>query len=363
MIQNNKQSGFTLVEILLVVTVFTIILASAISLTTRQVFDSDLSSKALAVADLIERARNSSATGYFADVWSIKVLDNDALCMDSGDCILLFKGRGFSGRDTNYDRFVEFDPDITGVYIDADQEKEFYFDYQSGWLATTTASSLEQQYIVLKNNFGEQKSVVVSPSGTVAIFTCGEDKVYDISGNGYNTVKIGTQCWMAENLNTGTMLASGSTDPSDNGIIEKYCFDNNSMNCDTYGGLYQWNEIMAYVTTENTQGICPNGWHVPSHTQLQTLEAIFASGTNGAQMKLGGASGFDLPFGGEKNVYGDGDATDAYFDSVGVLAAIWASTQYNSTDAYAHYVQSENTMSADPNPKGFGFSVRCLKDY
>ncbi|PIR76828.1 MAG: hypothetical protein COU30_05755, partial [Candidatus Magasanikbacteria bacterium CG10_big_fil_rev_8_21_14_0_10_38_6] len=95
---NKKQFGFTLVEILLVLAIFAIILSSAVSLTTRQVFDADLSAKSAAVADLIERARNNSATGYRGDVWRIKVLDADPLCVNGGDCILLFKGRDFSGR-------------------------------------------------------------------------------------------------------------------------------------------------------------------------------------------------------------------------------------------------------------------------
>lgn len=359
MIKNKEQLGFTLVEVLLVVTVFTIILSSAISLTTRQVLENDLASKALAVADLIEKARNNSATGYFGDVWSIKVLDNDALCMDSGDCILLFKGRGFSGRDASYDRFVEFDPDTTGVYIESNQENEFYFDYQSGWLATTTASSLEQQDIVLKNNAGEQKSVLVSPSGTVSIFTCGEDKVYDVSGYGYNTVKIATQCWMAENLNTGSMLASAATDPTDNDIVEKWCNGDSISNCSSTGGLYNWDEMMTYVTTEGTQGICPNAWHLPSDSEMDILEANYSPVSDGAILKIGGTSGFDIVIGNEMNT-----DTNSYDDAT--IGALWTSTDNNSfpTEAYVHYVTTaSNTVDETSNAQGFGFSVRCLKDY
>lgn len=359
MSKNKEQLGFTLVEILLVVTVFTIILSSAISLTTRQVLENDLSSKALAVADLIEKARNNAATGYFGDVWSIKVLDNDAICADSGDCIVLFKGRAFSGRDANYDRFVEFDQDVTGVYINPDQENEFYFDYQSGWLSTTTASFLDQQQIVLNSNFGEQKSVVVSPSGTISIFTCGEDKVYDISGNGYNTVKIGTQCWMAENLNTGSMLASAATDPTDNGIIEKWCNGNSASNCSSTGALYNWDEMMAYVTTEGTQGICPNGWHLPSDSEMDILEANYSAANDGVSLKIGGESGFNIVAGNEMNA-----DTDSYDDST--IGALWTSTDNNSfpTEAYVHYVTTaSNTVDETSNAQSFGFSVRCLKDY
>ena len=125
MIINKNKHGFTLVEVLLVVAIFAIVLASAISRTNTKIFTSDLDAKVLEVASLIEQARNNSATGYRSAVWSIKVLDNDALCANSGDCILLFKSNDFSGRDTSYDRFVQFDSDTTGVYINNDQENEF----------------------------------------------------------------------------------------------------------------------------------------------------------------------------------------------------------------------------------------------
>jgi len=82
-------------------------------------------------------------------------------------------------------------------------------------------------------------------------------------GKTYNTVLIGTQCWMRENLNIGTRI-DGSQNQTDNGTIEKYCYDDLESNCDIYGGLYQWDEAMQYVTTQGVQGICPAGWHLPT---------------------------------------------------------------------------------------------------
>jgi hypothetical protein len=67
------------------------------------------------------------------------------------------------------------------------------------------------------------------------------------SGQIYNTVAIGYQCWLKENLNIGTRI-NGSQNQTDNGIIEKYCYDDNESNCDEYGGLYQWDEMMQYTT-------------------------------------------------------------------------------------------------------------------
>ena len=89
-------------------------------------------------------------------------------------------------------------------------------------------------------------------------------------GKIYNTVQIGNQCWLKENLDVGTMI-SGSKRQNNNDTIEKYCYNNNPAMCDTFGGLYQWNEAMQYTTTPGTKGICPSGWHIPTYSAFQTL--------------------------------------------------------------------------------------------
>jgi hypothetical protein len=85
------------------------------------------------------------------------------------------------------------------------------------------------------------------------------------------TVTIGNQVWMTENLDVGTMI-TGVTDMTDNGILEKYCYDDDPANCAIYGGLYQWDEMMQYVNTGGVQGICPVGFHLPTDIEWQTLE-------------------------------------------------------------------------------------------
>jgi len=98
---------------------------------------------------------------------------------------------------------------------------------------------------------------------------CGDLLTYE--GQEYATVLIGNQCWMAENLNVGTMI-NNSIDQTDNMIIEKYCYDDLVANCDTLGGLYQWDEMMQYVDLVSTQGVCPVGWHLPSSEEFKALE-------------------------------------------------------------------------------------------
>ena len=109
-----------------------------------------------------------------------------------------------------------------------------------------------------------ETEVVVNP------WACGSTITYE--GKRYPTVEIGTQCWMKENLDVGTMINS-SQDPSNNNEIEKYCYNNDLANCETYGGLYQWSEAMHYVSTQGTQGICPSGWHIPTIFEFLSLES------------------------------------------------------------------------------------------
>ncbi len=78
-------------------------------------------------------------------------------------------------------------------------------------------------------------------------------------------------------------MIPGANNMTNNGIIEKYCYDNNEANCDIYGGLYQWNEMMQYVTTEGVQGIClqagiyltmGNGQHLLIFWEVKVLPEV-----------------------------------------------------------------------------------------
>lgn len=75
---------------------------------------------------------------------------------------------------------------------------------------------------------------------------------------------------LAQNLNVGTRI-NGLQEQTNNGIIKKYCYGDLDSNCNVYGGLYQWDEAMQYVTTEGVKGICPTGWHLPTDAEWCTL--------------------------------------------------------------------------------------------
>ncbi len=96
----------------------------------------------------------------------------------------------------------------------------------------------------------------------------------EYEGQTYHTVQIGSQCWMKENLNVGRMINS-SVKQTNNQIYEKYCYNNLDYNCNIYGGLYTWDEIMDYNQVEGNTGICPFGWHLPSRNDWIALFQIF----------------------------------------------------------------------------------------
>jgi uncharacterized protein (TIGR02145 family) len=183
---------------------------------------------------------------------------------------------------------------------------------------------------------------------------CG-DPLTDIDGNTYSTVDIGSQCWMAENLNT--------TRNADGGSVARWCCD-----CDTYGGMYQWSVAMNGSETDGAQGICPTGWHVPSDADWFDLENYidpsltdpdyigWSSTTIGYQLYLGGSYGFDWTTGGFS--YG-GDSCSYDYDRI----LYWSSSDYSSTDAVSRlFNTAESGSNRDFRGKIYGYYVRCLKD-
>jgi len=183
------------------------------------------------------------------------------------------------------------------------------------------------------------------------------------SGQTYNTVETAYQCWLKENLNVGTRI-NGSVNPSNNGTIEKYCYNNNEANCATYGGLYDWNEAMAYSTTPRAQGICPVGWHIPTYDEFIIL--LDAVGHDGNKLKredqgtgngVGtNTSGFSALLAGSRNYNG-------IFDHLGYYTFFWSSTEGYATNVYNLYLWFNDSDVYMANySKDHGYSIRCLKD-
>lgn len=194
------------------------------------------------------------------------------------------------------------------------------------------------------------------------------DTVTDNDGNTYGIVIIGDQCWMDSNMRVGTQVSAGSQQGND-GTIQKYCYNNNSANClsgaNPDGGLYVWNEAMQYSISEGAQGICPNGWHIPTDDDWYYLENFLDSAINnpnstgwrgidgGTKLKVGGTSGFEAKMTGY---------WDAVFSSQS-MTRLWSSSDRGNGSIWSRGLDSS---SAQVDRSSFSplmaFPVRCVVD-
>lgn len=213
-----------------------------------------------------------------------------------------------------------------------------------------------------KNGYGSSNySNSRSFSTNAPPFTCGVQIIY--SNKTYNTVLIGSQCWLKENLDVGTMI-QGSANPSNNGTIEKYCYENNTENCNTYGGLYKWTEAMNYSTTPGIKGICPDGWHIPTNADFEKLAATVNNNSNALKaIGQGSGSGVGTNTSGFSTLLVGYLGYGGFFYGLADKTYFWGSTMYNTTDTYAMYLWSnDNNIDINHNYMDYGFSIRCIKD-
>jgi uncharacterized protein (TIGR02145 family) len=189
-------------------------------------------------------------------------------------------------------------------------------------------------------------------------------------GENYETVVIGSQTWMARNLNynvSGSKCGNGSTLSSAN-----------TTTCDTYGRLYDWVTAMKLPASCNTsscasqvgtkhRGICPSGWHIPSDAEWTTL-TNFVGGLSTAGKYLKATSGWNGNDNGEDKFGfsalpgGNGSSGGSFYD-VGYNGLWWSASEYDSYYAYSRYMSYDNeSVAYNYDSKLSMFSVRCLQD-
>jgi uncharacterized protein (TIGR02145 family) len=231
----------------------------------------------------------------------------------------------------------------------------------------------------LSNNpvTSEPKYIVVYSTGT----PCTGIPTVTHQGKVYNTVQVGTQCWLRESINHGTMVDVTVTQ-TNNSVVEKYCQANDAFNCQIYGGLYQWAEAVQYLNgvtntthwnplpTTPVQGICPPGWHIPTNAEATTM-INFLGGSNqaGGKMKSTGINHWNSPNTGATNQYGltaypGGSCLNGNFMNLASYGSFWTTTKGAlAVDAYffgaAYNFAIVQTGQAY---KISGLSVRCLKN-
>ena len=214
-------------------------------------------------------------------------------------------------------------------------------------------------------------SVALSSSSTLSVTG---NLLDSRDGQSYKTVVIGSQTWMAENLNYET--------------ANSYCYNDSAKYCDKYGRLYTWAAAMDSAGTWSSngkgcgvfetcsptypvRGACPSGWHLPTKAEFETLfTTVGGQSTVGIMLKStsgwnNGCNGTDaysfsaLPAG-FREIFGMG------YDSEGYRADYWSSTDDNNGwNGYAYHMglyDSRDGAFLDLDLKNSGYSVRCVKD-
>jgi len=219
-------------------------------------------------------------------------------------------------------------------------------------------------------------SILISCFLLIIVIGC-EDKnipperVTDIEGNTYTTVKIGDQVWTAENLRTrkfndgsdiplitDTLSWGGLTTPG-------YCWylNNETEYKTTYGALYNGYSVA-------TSGLCPTGWHVPSKDEWQELRDFLGDTiTGGGKLKETGVIHWAGPNTGAANSTGFTALPagiryfEGSFSSVFYFTSFWSSTESENNEGWYLYLYFGDAVAGmDQLSKNFGFSVRCIKD-
>jgi uncharacterized protein (TIGR02145 family) len=198
-----------------------------------------------------------------------------------------------------------------------------------------------------------------------------EEQVTDINGNVYNTVKIGTQVWMVENLKT-TKYNDGTEIPYILDTAEAwhelnapgFCWYNDKeTNKNKVGALYNFHAV-------NTGKLAPKGWHIPADEEWTILaEYLGGSTLAGGKMKETGTTHWLEPNTGATNSSGFTALLAGFRGKSGFIplsvghTLFWSSTEFDEIDGLPRYLLfDKEELGRNHGGKYHGFSVRCLKD-
>ena len=271
---------------------------------------------------------------------------------------------------------------------------------------STLFAQNDTMYIMIDGNISYKQAV--SDIDSVVFYkptTGSSTTVTDYDGNVYNTVSIGSQVWMKENLRTthyadGTPIlhVTGDSNWDTLDVTDKaYCYydDDSATNADTYGALYTWAAAMngAASTTNNPsgiQGVCPTGWHLPSDAEWTELENYLADNgynydgtTGGGRDKIakaladssdwssssstGAVGNTDYPTYRNKSGFtalpGGNRYDNGSFNGIGNYGYWWSATERFAAGAWSRLMgYADSSVSRLGHYKERGFSVRCLRD-
>ncbi len=258
-------------------------------------------------------------------------------------------------------------------------------------------AALQQQMATLQTQI-DSIGYIVDTSITHSVFYCGVSKVSDYDGNSYRTIQIGNQCWMKENMRT-THFADGTEIPlsttADTAVAFRYSPNRDETLVPTYGYLYNRRATMngssfSDANPSGLQGICPEGWHIPSNAEWTALQTYVSAqsenlcnntSTNIAK-SLASATGWtssDVACAVGNNAAANNstgfsampagmwaDGTNGYDGfGLGLLSAFWSSTQgqssYYGCSWHLMYMTADVSITTSDS-KANAYSVRCLRN-
>ena len=271
--------------------------------------------------------------------------------------------------------------DNNGTYVSFGHDCNLWtskeYSVSDAWYSTMSYS----HSIVGLLNYGKKSGFSVRcVEGEVTDGTTG--KVTDIDNNVYNTVIIGTQEWMAENLKTtkyndGTAIPNITVDATwAAATTGAYCdYSNIPANSTIYGRLYNWyaedNNTATNVASNGGKNVCPTSWHVPTDTEWTTLTTYLGGeSVAGGKLKETGTTHWLSPNMGATNETGFTALSGGYrysggsFYYIGNSCGWWSSTENSTSSAWLRSMgyNSTSVNRYGGDDKRFGFSVRCVKD-
>ena len=257
-------------------------------------------------------------------------------------------------------RFTDADDNLQPVlYWDLDDDGIFETVRRSTDTVVVSDGNLRHIAVHGKDKWG------LSSDTVQAMYGRGQQLLDARDGKTYATIGIGSQMWMAENLNHATS--------------NSWCYNDSTKYCTQYGRLYSWAAAMDSATTGcgfgktcaassgRVQGVCPDGWHLPSTAEWETLFAT-VGGRNTAGAMLKSTAGWNNNGNGE-DIVGFSALPSGYrnhakqFLEAGDDAHFWSSPELGTNSA--HYMglnYASASVSLNANNKRFGYAVRCLRD-
>jgi uncharacterized protein (TIGR02145 family) len=296
------------------------------------------------------------------------------------------KGNGFSVRcikdnNTNTPNISSINP-IPAAIGDIITISGFGFGTEQGTNFVSISGAKPNEYLCWNDMEIKVKIPTNASSGKVSVTVNGEmsneldiiiivyGEVTDIDNNKYKTVQIGTQIWMAENLNVSHYRNGDSIIQ----VLDKKVWSNlntgawSNYNYDTalgriYGKLYNWHAV------NDQRGLAPSGWHIPSNNEWKILENYLGGYIEAGKMKEPGTSHWLSPNSEATNesgftaLPGGSCAINGTFSNIGANGYWWTSTEYYASMAWYRSLdyQYPSIYNSTDN-KGNGFSVRCVKD-